>query len=155
MTNTNKERLAYVQARHRARNFAKVIEYLEAHPCVECGITNPIVLDFDHLPGTDKKFEVSRAVQASTRSWALIESEIAKCEVVCANCHRIRTAERANHRKHQIFTGEYLAKEYSNDTLPKGNEHGGGVRGRRGCKCDLCKSKNAEYSRLQRGKSKG
>jgi hypothetical protein len=60
------------------------------HPCIECGEDDPVVLEFDHLGG--KLFDVGRAI--SDRSWDSILEEIAKCEVVCANCHRRRTAVR-------------------------------------------------------------
>lgn len=63
-------------------------EIKEASGCVDCGIKNHIVLDFDHLK--DKKYNVSRMIH-DRFSWAAIKKEIAKCEVVCANCHRIRT----------------------------------------------------------------
>ena len=63
-------------------------EIKEASGCVDCGIKNHIVLDFDHLK--DKKYNVSRMIHDKF-SWAAIKKEIAKCEVVCANCHRIRT----------------------------------------------------------------
>lgn len=78
------------------------MDYLLAHPCVDCGEQDPVVLDFDHLPGFEKRFTISRAVGASTRSWDSILAEIAKCEVVCANCHRRRTAARGGFRKHAV-----------------------------------------------------
>lgn len=60
--------------------------------CVDCGYrTHPAALDFDHLPGIPKCFNISGA---ASRSWASVEAEIAKCEVVCSNCHRVRTANR-------------------------------------------------------------
>jgi uncharacterized protein YktB (UPF0637 family) len=60
----------------------------EKSGCVDCGINNHIILDFDHLK--DKKYNISRMIHDGF-SWAAIKKEIAKCEVVCANCHRIRT----------------------------------------------------------------
>jgi len=69
----------------------KLSEIKETSGCVDCGVTNPIVLDFDHLH--DKKYNVSRMIHDGF-SWAAIKKEIAKCEVVCANCHRIRTHNR-------------------------------------------------------------
>jgi hypothetical protein len=63
----------------------------ETSGCLDCGVTNPIVLDFDHLH--DKKYNISRMIHDGF-SWAAIKKEIAKCEVVCANCHRIRTHNR-------------------------------------------------------------
>lgn len=60
--------------------------------CADCGYNaNPVALDFDHLPGTEKLYRV--CVMAGMRR-ELIDAEIAKCEVVCANCHRIRTNDR-------------------------------------------------------------
>jgi hypothetical protein len=45
-------------------------------------------MDFDHAPGT-KTFNIGR--DRGSRSAHVVAAEIAKCEVVCANCHRIRT----------------------------------------------------------------
>jgi hypothetical protein len=68
-----------------------LIEYFKEHPCVDCGEADPVVLDFDHVRG-EKLFDVGPAVYS--RNWASILEEIGKCEVVCANCHRRRTARR-------------------------------------------------------------
>ena len=68
-----------------------LLEYFADHPCVDCGETDPVVLEFDHL--RDKEFEISRMFVY--RSWAALLSEMEKCEVVCANCHRRRTGARA------------------------------------------------------------
>ena len=67
-----------------------LIEYFSTHPCVDCGETDPVVLEFDHL--RDKSFDVAQALPA--RNWQSILDEITKCEVVCANCHRRRTSRR-------------------------------------------------------------
>ena len=65
--------------------------YFSVHPCVDCGNTDIRVLDFDHVYG-EKGGNISRMIQGSP--WLAIEAEIAKCEVRCANCHRIKTIER-------------------------------------------------------------
>lgn len=58
--------------------------------CVECGYNaHPAALDFNHVRGT-KLFNIS---QDTKKSWELIVDEIAKCNVLCANCHRIHTHE--------------------------------------------------------------
>ena len=67
-----------------------LLAYFDSHPCVDCGETDPVVLQFDHL--RDKQFDVS--VGLFYKNWGEILAEIAKCEVRCANCHRRRTAER-------------------------------------------------------------
>ncbi len=67
-----------------------LIEYFTSHPCVDCGERDPIVLEFDHV--RDKAFAIGGKL--CTRNWRSILSEIEKCEVVCANCHRRRTARR-------------------------------------------------------------
>jgi hypothetical protein len=69
----------------------KLAQIKESSGCVDCGINNHIILDFDHLH--DKKYNISRMIHDGF-SWAAIKKEIAKCEVVCANCHRIRTHNR-------------------------------------------------------------
>jgi hypothetical protein len=74
--------------REEARAF--VVEYLRAHPCVDCGETDIVVLEFDHL--RDKRANVSYLIQ--TAEIRRIKEEIDKCEVVCANCHRRRTSQR-------------------------------------------------------------
>ena len=84
---TNKQ-LAYNQKQQFKTRLAEI---KEASGCVDCGINNHILLDFDHLK--DKKYNISRMIHDGF-SWAAIKKEIAKCEVVCANCHRIRTYNR-------------------------------------------------------------
>lgn len=71
-------------------NQEKLLAYLIEHPCVDCGESDPVVLEFDHVQG-NKKTEVGRMVYDSYL-WAAVLSEIEKCEVRCANCHRRKTA---------------------------------------------------------------
>src|SRR5205085_2488432 len=73
----------------RERHHALLLEYLKTHPCVDCGEADPVVLDFDHL--RDKVANVSEML---SRPWRVILAEMRKCDVVCANCHRRRTAKR-------------------------------------------------------------
>lgn len=67
-------------------------EYKLSKGCVDCGYrAHAAALDFDHIDGSTKHFTVAKAVAwAPEKVWA----EVEKCEVVCANCHRIRTNER-------------------------------------------------------------
>lgn len=75
--------------RDEARRF--VLEYLTAHPCVDCGESDPVVLEFDHLG--EKRGHVGTLVVEALGVKALRE-ELSVCDVVCVNCHRRRTAER-------------------------------------------------------------
>jgi len=77
-------------AKDRVRAYIKA--HLEANPCVDCGETDIVVLEFDHI-GDDKQFSISDAVRHGY-GMAKIKAEIAKCEVRCANCHRKKTYER-------------------------------------------------------------
>ena len=82
---------------YRIENRALMLAYLLGHPCVDCGQTNPVTLDFDHRYPSTKKGNVSEL--AMRKPWRLVLSEIAKCDVRCANCHLRRTAEQFNWRK--------------------------------------------------------
>ena len=89
----------------KAASRAFITAYLEQHPCVDCGNTDVRVLDFDHVRGT-KLFNISAAAGRKRHvSQAMLEAEIAKCEVRCANCHRIVTHERRLLRRRPATTG--------------------------------------------------
>jgi hypothetical protein len=69
---------------------AYVLEYLKNHPCVDCGNSDIRVLQFDHK---EALMGQGRRVGSYLNSWNKLKEEIAKCDVRCANCHMIRTAE--------------------------------------------------------------
>ena len=88
-------------AQHRDRYLARAVrrkkeltaeraDYLitlfRERPCVDCGEHDPLVLEFDHLG--NKKFTIAKGL--GNRSWQAVLDEIAKCDVLCANCHRLR-----------------------------------------------------------------
>ena len=68
----------------------RVQAYLAEHPCVGCGDTELLMLEFDHVRGV-KRGTISVMVTACF-SWEVIALEIAKCEVRCVRCHRRKTA---------------------------------------------------------------
>lgn len=78
----------------------KAEEFVHSHllknPCTNCGESNILALQFDHL--RDKKFEIGFAI---TKGYSIktIETEIAKCQVLCANCHSIKTANQLGNWK--------------------------------------------------------
>jgi hypothetical protein len=59
--------------------------------CARCGIDDPRVLDFHHRNADEKTLAVSQLI--SKTSWQAILDEVARCDVLCANCHRIAHAE--------------------------------------------------------------
>ena len=69
----------------------RLIAYFHAHPCVDCGEDDPVVLEPDHL--RDKEHNISNMLK-NGHSWEKILRELDKCEIVCCNCHRRRTYKR-------------------------------------------------------------
>jgi len=89
-----KQRVLKANRERRARDKAYV-DTLKSRPCADCGLQYPpYVMDFDHVRG-DKAFNLSR-LRNSRLAWSKLLAEIEKCEVVCANCHRLRTRARAD-----------------------------------------------------------
>ncbi|HEV8656101.1 MAG TPA: hypothetical protein VGR85_11380, partial [Candidatus Limnocylindria bacterium] len=78
-------------AGYRDANRALLLAYLLQHPCIDCGVGNPVLLDFDHRDPSTKRSEVARL--ASCKPWPQVLAEIQKCDVRCANCHRRKTAK--------------------------------------------------------------
>lgn len=72
-----------------------IYEYLVVHPCEDCGEDDPIVLEFDHIDPSQKSFTIGNAGK-QIFSLVTLQEEISKCRVVCANCHRRRTARQFN-----------------------------------------------------------
>ena len=77
----------------------RLFQYLESHPCVDCGENDPIVLEFDRVRG-EKSYNVS-AMGWLMLSWNSLLKEIEKCDVRCANCHRRKTAARLSSFRHR------------------------------------------------------
>lgn len=73
-----------------------VFKYLSSHPCYSCNERNPIVLDFHHT--RNKSFDISTMIKDCC-SLPLIQQEINKCIVLCANCHRkLHSREKKDYR---------------------------------------------------------
>lgn len=91
------EKLALSRKKSAQNRYRKNTEFLNEIKmsmggCADCGYNeHPAALDFDHLPGSVKLFNIG---QEKYRSQKQLREEIAKCELVCANCHRIRTVTR-------------------------------------------------------------
>jgi hypothetical protein len=82
------------------RNKSFALNYLKENPCIDCGETDPIVLDFDHVRGK-KEDNVANMIRQAI-SLDIIKEEIKKCEVRCANCHRRKTAKERNSYKWRV-----------------------------------------------------
>lgn len=87
------------QVRNAVRDY--LVAFLSENPCVDCGESDPIVLDFDHRDGELKSFNIGDA-RRSGYSLASVQSEVAKCDIRCANCHRRITYRRGGFRSRHI-----------------------------------------------------
>lgn len=74
----------------------RILRYLRGHPCVDCGETDPVLLDFDHVRGK----KVNSVCNLISRGFGrgTIEAEIGKCEVRCRGCRRLKTAKQFGYR---------------------------------------------------------
>lgn len=75
---------------YKSRIVKQLLKYLEGKSCVQCGECDPVALDFDHLDPSIKHDTISNMI-SSCHSWAKIERELNKCQVLCANCHKLKT----------------------------------------------------------------
>jgi hypothetical protein len=95
----NRDRYIEAAVRRRlslaAQRATFLVHYFSDHPCVDCGEADPMVLEFDHRG--DKSFNIAKGLR--DRGWDDLLEEIAKCDVVCANCHRRRTAVRGRYAR--------------------------------------------------------
>jgi len=114
----DKERHAAYMRTYYAKRRSDWIES-QGGKCVICGSVKD--LEVDHVDRTQKEIQVGRLW---TRRKEVRDAELAKCQVLCADCH-------------QMKTGQEL-----------GVPHGGGVCGKRGCKCEPCRLKKNQYLKL-------
>lgn len=106
----NKARASATRKAHRAANLGlyaeryktrrlkarAIIDAAKSMPCADCGLTfDPICMDLDHRPGETKVASVAKMPGDFTIEKIL--EEIAKCDVVCACCHRLRTKQRGGY----------------------------------------------------------
>lgn len=148
---------AYVkdtQKRQRQRKRALIIIYLTDHPCVDCGESDPAVLDFDHVRGT-KSFGIGQAASGSHRSWKKILIEIEKCDIRCANCHRRRHAIENNwYDFPDNILDDYISPKSGEETW-HGTKNGYAYHK---CRCSLCTEAQrvyqADYKSRKRNEAK-
>lgn len=84
----------YINKSKQWRKEQKIIfhQWMKDKHCIDCGISDIRVLEFDHLE--NKSFNISEAIGKLKLDTLL--KEIEKCQIVCRNCHAIRTASRSN-----------------------------------------------------------
>ena len=79
-----------VSPRYHCNTKDRIIMEAKRKPCSDCGQRFPLcVMDFDHVRG-NKLFSLGHA-NGKGITEEMVYAEIAKCDLVCANCHRIRT----------------------------------------------------------------
>lgn len=94
---------------------------LLGNKCVGCGSDQN--LEFDHVDRTTKHKSIAKMLMGSA---AALAAELAKCQLLCENCHQKKTSAEV------------------------GVPHGGGKRGKHGCACEPCRSRSAKYVRETR-----
>jgi hypothetical protein len=84
---------SYRSANRRAKAQKRTkLEALKRNPCSDCGVTyHPDVMQFHHLDPATKEGSIGRVLHRW--GWDRIEAEIAKCVLLCANCHILRHVE--------------------------------------------------------------
>lgn len=85
----NRKAAAAANRRTKQTKRLRVAKIKEASPCADCEVNYPAaVMEFDHVRG-EKIGNVATMV-SNGRPWDQIQKEINKCDLVCANCHRLR-----------------------------------------------------------------
>jgi hypothetical protein len=115
------------KARVRALQ-AYVLEYLQEHPCVDCGAKDPVILEFDHVG--EKTGTIARLVGEGVRLH-VVKEEISGCEVVCVNCHRRRTARRGRWRR--TDPSELTKRPYASASVARNVAHIDAILSRSAC----------------------
>jgi 5-methylcytosine-specific restriction endonuclease McrA len=108
------ERVKVQRAALKEENRVRLLAYPMTHPCVDCGMANLVVLEFDHV--RDKRWNITYTVGAGF-PWSTIEAEIAKCQVRCANCHRIKTARERGYYDQKV-KGQLFEESLEYRALP-------------------------------------
>src|SRR5258706_7316637 len=92
----NKEARTEYLRKRRAKAIDYIIE-LKSRPCFDCKQTFPwYVMEFDHVPERGPK--TRNVTQALAGNKKAIDKEVSKCDIVCGNCHNIRTYNRGQQR---------------------------------------------------------
>lgn len=97
------------EKKQRSKQYVDALK--SAHPCADCGdFFPPCVMDYDHVRG-EKRYKISDLVRGGFPI-STIDEEISKCDLVCANCHRIRTNQRG-YEYPRTRSGKRQLREYA------------------------------------------
>ena len=98
--------------RERRQRGKQYVDAIKSQACTDCGVQYPpYVMDFDHVRG-EKLLNLSK-LRHSRLAWSRLIAELEKCEVVCSNCHRIRTQLRIERKPVPLSTAPlWLALGY-------------------------------------------
>jgi hypothetical protein len=89
-------KVVVINKRRRHERYALIKGIKESSPCMDCGQKFPYyVMDFDHRDRTVKVMDIHTMV-ARLVPWDKVQAEISKCDLVCSNCHRLRTYKGQN-----------------------------------------------------------
>ncbi|AXH72316.1 MAG: hypothetical protein [Caudoviricetes sp.] len=97
-------------AAKRLRNQRWMVEYLAGKRCRACGIEDPRLLTFNHLDPTKKLRNVADLVSKGWRL-ELVAAEVAKCEILCHNCHMLATFDQLGGSYHDKLTATIAKTE--------------------------------------------
>ena len=81
----------------------KLVEFLVDKECQDCGLKDFRILEFDHRDPKQKSFNIGEATSTGNYGWSTILTEIDKCDIVCSNCHRIRTQKMFGHIRYKYW----------------------------------------------------
>jgi len=87
--------------RNRDSNQRFLWDILVSSSCMDCNESDPRVLQFDHVRG-EKVADIAVMLRQH-RNREILEKEVKKCDIVCANCHTKRTFKRSNSWKHRYY----------------------------------------------------
>lgn len=86
--NNKESRKAAVREQEKSKR--RFLDAVKSFPCIDCGLLwPPYVMQFDHLDPVAKTGNIATMVMRV--GWSKLIEEIMKCDIVCANCHAIRT----------------------------------------------------------------
>ena len=103
----NKEKYINKAKLNKEKYKKEFLIWLSSKECLDCGNSDIRVLEFDHL--YNKSFNISSMI--GQRKLDSFMDEIFKCDVVCANCHRIRTVERGEQYRSNVSVYSLVVKQ--------------------------------------------